>query len=117
MFTRQVKSFLMLEISIFTLSFAFTQNPLTATGVLRDDRNRPVNAISKDLDVTPDLFRPALATSIQPLVELYLRAIRSMLMRLFCLTACKRQTQALPMTVLIRSWTAIGQAEGRHSGP
>jgi hypothetical protein len=66
MFTRQVKSFLMLEISIFTSSFAFTQNPLTAIGVLRDDLNRAVNAISKDLDVTPDLFRPALATSIQP---------------------------------------------------
>jgi hypothetical protein len=44
-------------------------------------------------------------------------AIRSMLIRLFCLTACKKQTQALPMTVLIRSWTAIGQVEGRHSDP
>ena len=117
MFTGQVKSFLMLEISIFTSSFAFTQNPLTAIGVLRDDLNRPVNAISKDLDVAPNLFRPALAISIQPLVELYLMAIRSMLIRLFCLTACKKQTQALPMTVLIRSWTAIGQVEGRHSDP
>jgi hypothetical protein len=107
----------MLEISIFTSSFGFTQNPLTAIGVLRDDLNRAVNAISKDLDVMPDLFRPALAISIQPLVELYLRAIRSMLIRLFCLTAFIRQTQALPMTVLIRSWKVTGQVEGWHSDP
>lgn len=35
----------------------FAQVPLTTTGVLRDDPQRPVNAISKDLGVTPDQFR------------------------------------------------------------
>jgi len=38
-------------------SLALAQAPLTATGVMRDDPNRPVNAISKDLGVTPDQFR------------------------------------------------------------
>lgn len=38
-------------------SCAFAQSSLTSTGVLRDDPNRPVNAISKDLGITPDQFR------------------------------------------------------------
>ena len=38
-------------------SLAFAQSPMTATGVLRDDPHRPVNAISKDLGVTPDQLR------------------------------------------------------------
>jgi hypothetical protein len=38
-------------------TWVFAQSPMTATGVLRDDPHRPVNAISKDLGVTPDQFR------------------------------------------------------------
>ena len=41
----------------FTSSVAFAQAPFAATGVMRDDPNRPVNAISKDLGVTPEQFR------------------------------------------------------------
>lgn len=46
-------------ISIIPITFnaAFAQVPLTSTGVLRDDPQRPVNTISKDLGVTPDQFR------------------------------------------------------------
>ena len=40
-----------------TFTSVFAQAPLTATGVLRDDPQRPVHAISKDLGVTPDQFR------------------------------------------------------------
>ncbi|MBT8516219.1 hypothetical protein G6706_03235 [Polynucleobacter paneuropaeus] len=38
-------------------SSVLAQTPPSSTGVLRDDPNRPVNAISKDLGVTPDQFR------------------------------------------------------------
>ena len=36
---------------------ALAQSPYTATGVMRDDPNRPVNKISRDLGVTPEQFR------------------------------------------------------------
>jgi len=49
-------SWIFLVASIAT-STVFAQAPLTATGVLRDDPNRPVNSISKDLGVKPDQFR------------------------------------------------------------
>lgn len=44
-------------VACITSGSVFAQSPLTATGVMRDDPNRPVNAISKDLGVTPDQFR------------------------------------------------------------
>ncbi len=43
--------------SLFLCSSAFAQPALTATGVLRDDPNRPVEQISHDLGITPDQFR------------------------------------------------------------
>ena len=43
--------------AIVTLSPAFAQSSQTATGVLRDDPQRPVNLISRDLGVTPEQFR------------------------------------------------------------
>lgn len=57
MFTKLVKSLWISGIFVIASSPIFAQNPLTATGVLRDDPNRPVNAISNDLAVTPDQFR------------------------------------------------------------
>jgi hypothetical protein len=44
-------------LAIVALSSAFAQSPVTATGVLRDDPHRPVNAIGRDLGVTPEQFR------------------------------------------------------------
>ena len=44
-------------LAIVALSPAFAQAPLSATGVLRDDPNRPVNLISHDLGVSPEQFR------------------------------------------------------------
>lgn len=44
-------------VACITSGSVFAQSPLTATGVMRDDPNRPVNAISKDLGITPDQFR------------------------------------------------------------
>ena len=38
-------------------NLAIAQAPLTPTGVMRDDPNRPVEKISRDLGVTPDQFR------------------------------------------------------------
>jgi len=46
-----------LLVSSIAISSAFAQSPLTATGVLREDPNRPVEKISRDLGVTPDQFR------------------------------------------------------------
>ena len=46
-----------LGLSVFVSNLAYAQNLHTASGVMRDDPNRPVNAISKDLGVTPDQFR------------------------------------------------------------
>ncbi len=43
--------------SLGICSSAFAQPALTATGVLRDDPNRPVEQISHDLGITPDQFR------------------------------------------------------------
>ena len=40
-----------------TTSSALAQSPYTATGVMRDDPNRPVDKISRDLGVTPEQFR------------------------------------------------------------
>lgn len=39
------------------VNLAMAQAPLTPTGVMRDDPNRPVEKISRDLGVTPDQFR------------------------------------------------------------
>jgi len=41
----------------FASSVTFAQTPHSASGVLRDDPNRPVNAISRDLGVTPEQFK------------------------------------------------------------
>ena len=38
-------------------STAIAQPSLTPSGVMRDDPNRPVEKISRDLGVTPDQFR------------------------------------------------------------
>ncbi|QWE08169.1 hypothetical protein [Polynucleobacter ibericus] len=52
-----MKAFWFFLAANITSGYAFSQPPLTATGVLRDDPNRPVNAISKDLGITPEQFR------------------------------------------------------------
>jgi hypothetical protein len=57
MFTKLVKSLWISGFFVIASSLVFAQNPHTATGVLRDDPNRPVNAMSQDLGVTPDQFR------------------------------------------------------------
>ena len=49
-------AWILLIASIATES-ALAQSPLTNTGVLRDDPNRPVEKMSRDLGVTSDQFR------------------------------------------------------------
>ncbi len=46
-----------LALMAFTNNIAIAQSSLSATDVLSDDPHRPVNAISKDLGVSPDQFR------------------------------------------------------------
>jgi hypothetical protein len=68
MFSKLVKSLWISGIFVITSSPIFAQNPLTATGVLRDDPNRPVYAISNDLAVTPDQFR-ACFSNVNPILH------------------------------------------------
>jgi hypothetical protein len=50
--------------SIALISSALAQPPLTTSGVLRDDPRRPVDAISRDLRVTPEQFRDCFSNVI-----------------------------------------------------
>jgi len=52
-----MKTISFLLVTSLIIGSVLAQSPLTSTGVMRDDPNRPVDKISRDLGVTPEQFR------------------------------------------------------------